>query len=222
MAGRDDSPSKNGYKQDDPNSIRQHLIDPYNADVFIDTWNPHSEQGIDYLIKEFNPKLINVEHLQDSAIVARMMENIPTRALDYTGRVRTETSIRKLFLMWHKIHGCNQLRKRYEEQAGIKYDRVIRFRFELRLDSFPIIVPELNTCYIPQGGDFGGVNDMIAIGDSDTMDKYCSAFKMLREYDRDNKPIHCESLVKYHLEQQQVNVVRFPILGYLRGERWWR
>lgn len=199
---------------DDYENIRQQIIEPYEADVFLDIWTPEHPHSIDQIHDSYRPVAMTMEQYQP-------LPNLPEHVFKASGVVARESKVSNVFAMFHRVYQCNELRKRYEQTHNIQYERVIRFRFELTFSSFPVITPEPNTCHIPQGSDYGGVNDMVAISDAQTMDRYCSTYLKLREYQAARLPTHPESVVKSHLEREGVVVKRFQVKGNLRGRPWW-
>ena len=103
-----------------------------------------------------------------------------------------------------------------------EYDVVIYMRAdEIISSSIEFEKLQENTIYIPEGNDYvGGINDQFAVGNYESMKKYCSLFENLTDY-LDNKGaiFHPESLVKFHLEYQKLNIVRFPLSYTLHGLR---
>ncbi len=103
-----------------------------------------------------------------------------------------------------------------------EYDIVIYMRADEILSS-SIEFEKLpdNAVFIPEGNDYErGINDQFAFGNYESMKKYCSLFENLTDY-LDNKGVifHPESLVKFHLEYQKLNIVRFPLIYTLHGLR---
>lgn len=101
------------------------------------------------------------------------------------------------------------------------YDAVIYMRAdEIISSSIDFGFLQENTVFIPEGNDYYGINDQFAAGNYESMKKYCSLFENLTDY-LDNKGaiFHPESLVKFHLEQQKLNIVRFPLSYTLHGSR---
>lgn len=208
-------------------NLLEKIINPYNADVFIDTWSPYNSVPdgrdeiientltIDEICKIFKPKLINVEEFNDNTFVAIVKElystlDYPTIRNAYDGSSAWETRFEAPTFMHYKIWRVNQLRLQYENVAQFKYDCIIRTRFDLQYDEFPIIQPENNKIYIPNGGDYrGGVSDLTALGNDDAINKYCSLFANYDNYIDNKIGLHAESLLRIHLHLCKLDIQRF-------------
>lgn len=223
--------AKNCYE-----SLMKHIIEPYDADVFIDTWSPINEIpdgrnqyipnsfGLDELNHIFKPKLMCVEDFASNPVVQKVRSlydglDYPNLRIAYDGSYAWEIRFEAPTFMHYKIWKVNQLRKLYESINDIQYDCVIRTRFDLLFEDFPIIKPEPNTVYIPEGSNHrGGVCDMTVIGDSDSVSKYCSVYSNLENYIKHQMGLHSESLLRRHLELWELKIERFKVKYKLRGE----
>lgn len=212
-------------------SINEHVVQPYNADVFIDTWMPsnddvmldhrgdiiRNDMSIDEIISNYRPKLITVEDF-NNPLTSRIKQNCPKSAKSYDGNLAWETKVENVFYMYYKLWRVSELKTYYENMNGFKYDCVIRLRFDLQFESFPIFNPESNQVFIPERGDHrGGINDLLAVGGGTAMDKYTSLFKNMKSYIENGVGLHPESLLRSHLEISNVQVDRFPLTYNLRG-----
>lgn len=111
--------------------------------------------------------------------------------------------------MFYKIQACDNLRRSYELETGIKYDAVIRIRPDLQ-----IVIPELesyvfdavnnsNRLYV-HCADVKGTGDQFAIGSPEAMQAYASMWSFLEKHQRydylpgfTNDP--AETLVSHHV-----------------------
>ncbi len=92
-----------------------------------------------------------------------------------------------------------------------KYDLVIKYRPDIQSDLhlFDIQDPEEGCVYVPEGSDYGGVNDQVAAGTVEAMAKYCSAFDDIEQrVDEEGYRIHPETILAKHLEREGVSVHR--------------
>jgi len=209
-------------------SVKTHILDKFNPDVFIDTWKPSNrimdhrgayipnEMTIDEVIENYNPKVIQVEDF-DTPLMKHIAEFEYERRNAYDGTFPWETKFQNVFYMYYKVWKANTHRCSYENLNDFKYDRVIKSRFDLRFDDFPDIIPEKNTVYVPSGWDCrGGLSDLLAIGDSETIGKYCRLFECLRTYHDNCITLHPESVLRKHLEINNIKIERFDLKYYLR------
>ena len=215
-------------------SVKTHILDKFNPDVFINTWKPSNqikdhrdkylpnEMNIDEIIEKYNPKTIEVEDFDNphmKVVVDSLIDDIKAKRLNaYDGTLPWETRFENVFYMHYKIWKTKNLKMIYEQTNGIVYDRVIKSRFDLKFNEFPDIVPEKNTVYVPSGWDCrGGLSDLLAIADSETMNKYCNLFTYLKPYHDNNIPLHPESALRKHMEIMDIRVERFRLNYFLRG-----
>ena len=117
--------------------------------------------------------------------------------------------------MAYSFYTCNQLKTKYEKMNNMKFDKVVRMRFdsdiinEIHLDKlkkFPLTL-EKNT------GDWGGLSDQFAIGDSESMDHYCNMYHNLVNMQHVN--FHPETLVSEHLSN--VDYIELPFRVRING-----
>lgn len=90
------------------------------------------------------------------------------------------------------------------------FDVYVRIRPDLKFNG-PMVFqkPEPKTIYIPQGMDFGGINDQCAYGDYDTMKIYYQVFENYHSLWRDKGILfNSEVMQKANLEDKGINVVR--------------
>lgn len=196
-------------------SIKNQIIEKYNADVFIHTWNvcgktiPHNFindysdnfDKIDYeFIKYYNPKKIKIDWPEYDTFKQKI----------------NESRFYNTLMMWYSINKSNELRKEYESENNLKYDVIIRCRFDLFFKNFEINNIDKNTIYLPpnenmdnpftiemrkilsQKGNHYMPNDQLSYGTSNVMEYYCSVYDIL------NKNIyhfvhHPEGLLMQHL-----------------------
>ena len=120
--------------------------------------------------------------------------------------------------MWYGNEMVKYVRNEYEKDFNVKYDVVIKCRFDVELlEKVEIKLPE-NQIYIPIGWDhMDGVNDTFAYGDSNSMDYYLSAYHSLDGFINEGRFIHPEMLLKAHLLRGNMMILRSSIKMSLRG-----
>jgi len=225
-------------------NLYKQVIEPYKADVFIDTWIPYyqssaswspseddqinmklsgqipdvEETNIQEFIEAYRPKLINMEYFDLMPLTHQIRSVLPQNTKTALGYDSPHTKKENVMFMWYKIWKCNQLRKFYEQINRIRYDIVIRLRFDVTFDDFPVIDPVRKTIYVPQGGDYeGGLCDQVALADSVSMDMYCELWNEVYRYNTAGIGIHPESMLRKHLEVNRLDIARFPAGLKLRG-----
>lgn len=221
------------------------VIAPYAADVFIDTWIPYENNTIktgyteaelvqvgipvDAIPKappaiiqdfadKFRPKMMVLDSFDDVPLTHQIRTLLPKNKKTNSGVVSEGTRAENVMFMWYKLWKCNQLRKLYEQANRVRYDCIIRLRFDNSFTGFPIIEPKYKTIYIPEGGDYeNGINDQLAIADSQTMDLYCDMYNEIYRYSYAGIGIHPESMLRKHLEINRIKIERFECGLHLRG-----
>ena len=189
------------------NSLKTYLLDKYNCDVFISTWdfidnpgdNSHNKtQSILNDIKTcYSPKKIEILNQ-----IANMGEKYRKYIIE-NGR-----SPNAMTGMFYLIYKADQLRQNFETQNNFKYDVVVRVRPDLLLKENINIPNDVNGVYIPNFGHWIGINDQFAFGDRDSMKEYANLYNCLDNI-CDKIDFRPESLLKFHLLNNKINIKTF-------------
>ena len=128
------------------------------------------------------------------------------RALKFPGQNRDDIGP---ISMHYSIHAANELKKQYERENNMKFDCVIRMRFDSDFEGKTLDVSKCSDgLYIPEGEDWlGGINDQFALGSSESMDIYSNLINNLESLQ--DGDYHPESLLRNYLNKQNVKVERF-------------
>lgn len=114
---------------------------------------------------------------------------------------------------------CNLVLSRYEQENNICYDRVIFSRLDVKYFE-PIVDTvenlDLDFLYVPDfhntfGGVIDGFNDRFALGNRKQMEKYFSIPDSLDKYVASGNLVHAETLLKWHLDHNEINVRKIPV-----------
>lgn len=191
-------------------SMVQRIIEPLRADVFVDSWIP-TDVNINDFVAILRPKMLHLEYMDDMPLAHQIRNTIPKHAGAYDGQNAHEIEkTENIPFMWYKIWRCNELMHSYEEFNRIRYDRVIRMRTDITVREMPDIRPTIKTLYIPTGNDHrGGLCDLMALGDPQTMDLYCDLYNNIHRYLTLGVGLHPESLLRRHVEINRLAVERF-------------
>jgi hypothetical protein len=103
------------------------------------------------------------------------------------------------------------------KKSNKKYDVILKYRADIDLGcdlkfiTFQECVNELEnmTIYIPKGNDFGGVNDQIAYGTEESMERYCKTWDNIILICKDGHRFHPETLLFRNLEREKITIARF-------------
>jgi hypothetical protein len=191
-------------------SIYDNLISHYDTDVFISYHYEEPDVTFEELDELYKPKYVMYEKY-DRDLIEKF--NMTNNFLHYT-----ESTPSSLCKMWFGNMMVNTLKDDYEKNNDMKYDVVIKCRFDVNiLEKIELKLPE-NQIYIPIGWDhMDGVNDTFAYGDSDSMNYYLNAYYSLDGFINEGRFIHPEMLLKAHLMRGEMMVLRNSIKMSLRG-----
>lgn len=196
------------------NSLIDTLLSKYDVDIFI-SYFYESPYDVDITMQElidmYKPKSI-IHHQLPKNIHDEIRNS--NKLLKYT-----EVNTENVFSMWYGVKRVNELKKEYEHKNKFKYDIVIRTRFDLKILNEFDLKNRKSSIHIPIGWDHrGGFNDLLAYGDSVSMDYYCELYDKLTKYHDEGNRIHPEKMLKLHLDKsKQILVLRVPLKNSLRG-----
>lgn len=198
----------------------------HEIDVFISTWTiehsnnsmertrriawngpdspPFPEDPIDYndLRDKYRPTTIVVEQ--------PIIFPNPTWYTPIKG-----VNIQSLLSMWYKIQHCDLLRRNYEQMTGIRYDAVVRMRFDTIMP-FPLPITNefnLDVLTVPSmtqqriHPDYEWCNDKFAVGNRTIMGVYSDWFIHIPHLINLGIPLQPEILLHAHLERGGVKWV---------------
>ena len=164
-----------------------------------------SEENILSSIQKFDFETLLIEDYQSKKIHFQKMYDFFNFKI-WDSPPRTDIGIISMF---YSIYQSNLLKRKYEITNKIKFDKVIRIRFDSNFENKVLNLEHIrgDLC-IPTGNDWcEGLNDQFAVGSSDAMDLYCdmyNCFSMLRHV-----PYHPELMFKEYLKIKNINVDRF-------------
>jgi hypothetical protein len=177
-------------------SIKKQIIEKYNVDVFIHTWDVKGQMVPHHFVNNYDDNFDKIDYkfidfYKPKKIQIDSPEYNTFKQKTYGGRFYNT------LMMWYSIHKSNQLRKEYEIENNIKYDLIIRCRFDLFFENFVINEINTNIIYLPPNENIDNPfepemkqtlldvgpkympNDQLAYGTSDSMDWYCKIFEII-------------------------------------------
>jgi hypothetical protein len=175
--------------------VKRNLLDQYDVDVFIHTWE---SEHLEEIAKLYNP-------------VAMMVEKPLTEDFDskYTNTPNAKKwPPRFTVSSYYSIYRSCELKTIEELNSKVKYDWVIRTRFDYALNTvIPFAKLDNTKLYIPNcrmvpTRDFG--NDQFAFGSSDTMNGYMSTYLYLNHYYDQNVTMIGEDMCSANLKQHNL------------------
>lgn len=192
-------------------SFLKHLVKNQEVDVFIHSWDMQDyylrtaepqKLDQDAYISSFNPKSYLIEERPTFPLSAAMLHCI-----------REPRDCEGMMSMFYSIFKANQLKRIYEETNNFTYDVVIRTRPDVLYKSdldIPLNMKK-EKIYIPVFGDFGGLNDQIAFGSSQVINKYCDTFNRVEELLNYKAWMNPEVLTRTNLEILRIGVNRINL-----------
>ena len=191
------------WQQVFPNT-KQHLLDKYNPDIFIHTWDseaywdPHSQKGV----TEGGPKL-DVEAIKETYNPVHMVvdhyenfeQNFEERAKQFTTFYHVP---KNQISMWYKVGRGMTMIEDYMMFSGVTYDLIIRLRPDLVFNE-PLPDFDMNKFYtLGYRNHMGqGTSDMIQVGNFFTMSLFCKVLYHLPHLYRETNLL-CPHVISEH------------------------
>lgn len=193
--------------------LYENILKKYSVDVFIHTWwdnemknkkmdlPPSLSYGRTYFWKEDTIDDIKSKYDPISFTHEPQIEFETFDDVNYElGRPSHVHS------MFYSIEKSNRLKLEYENINDVKYDLVIRSRFDVKFNKFDLKLNEINSeCINCSMIGFEYPNDQFAISSSQNMDIYSSVFSNLQNYRKSGfKGFIGERLLKHHFEVNDI------------------
>lgn len=206
-------------------------ISPKESQVFIHTWNitdkasylqnigreqlkPYTRRQLTNFFKESTEdKLDILKYYNYEKLLIENFEDLKPIFQEYFDSMTFPSYQRKdvgFMSMYYSFFKSNELKCQYEKENNMQFDKVVRMRFDSdivnNIDVTKLKSPlnlEKNT------GDWGGLNDQFAIGDSKSMDHYCNIYHNL--INMQHIRFHPETLMVEHLSTVEYVEVPFNV-----------
>jgi hypothetical protein len=186
-----------------PNT-KQHIIDKYNPDIFIDTWDseaywdPHSEKGVTEggpqldvhsIQRLYKPVHMNVEKYEEYE------DNFTTRAKEFETFYHVP---KNQISMWYKVGRGMLAVEQHMMLTGKTYDVIIRMRPDLVFNE-PLPEFDPNKFYtLGYRNHMGqGTSDMVQVGNFFTMSLFCKVLYHLPNLYRETGLL-CPHVISEH------------------------
>jgi len=205
--------------------LKANLLDLVECDVFLSTWSKLPSQMYD---DETDVCQINIDKFKSLYNVVAHRTDVLTEDflqdyidICYDGWLVPTKNVKVEYMVYGFYHKymCNQLRLKYD----VSYDAIMVVRPDLVMaEPFPIHLLPYAQDYllIPAGSDWEyGTNDLLAVGNSDHITKYCDVFKHLKKYIKQNILVHPEHINKFNIDDLAIPVRRFGYTTHLRARR---
>lgn len=215
------------------NSVNDHILQKYDTDVFISTWE---SKYLDDILRLYNPTFCRVEDFNSNSVKMRL--NHFSYYMRHYKVFKKEKKLFSSYPMWYKIYDTNCLKKDYETLYDFKYDLVIRIRFDIDFNIMDFSIDQTLPSFI--GLNHEEIDDVLkndviylrkdsyvhenrpenfnewiwdsfAFGNSKIMDIYCNTFLNLNELilleNNVNEIMLLNQLNKYNVTTKQTKTI---------------
>ena len=192
-------------------TLNKYVLEPLSPDVFF-SGHPNSK-GIEYCKEKiqnlWNPKKYILREYNESVI----REVHPNDEI-FNQNKRPEVTPKTWLSGIYNVKLCNQLKNEYQTENNFCYDVVIKSRTDLTwyntISNDELKLAQSDNILIPTAWDFKnvhplGTSDVIAISNSQGIDKYSSLIDNIDTYWNEGNIFHPESLVGIHIERMKLN-----------------
>jgi hypothetical protein len=195
----------NRYKEHYEN-IKMAIGQDHEIHFFL-SHSPECDENLDEFDHIYQPKTLN---------------NHPIHYLDVSNyKCHPASNSHNMMCMWYNRWRVFTDMQKYMVATGVWYDLVICSRLDIwcyQLLDYNLFDPSKLTdqgVYVPEGHDWGGLNDQMAIGTYYAMEKYMTLYTNMKEI-LDELMISLgtygpEPVLKTHMVQQGMTVHRFHL-----------
>lgn len=128
--------------------------------------------------------------------------------------VQNVSRLQSVWSMYTHNQGAFRVMEAYERVHSLRFDAVVKYRTDIVSDTPPPLPSPLEegVLYVPQGFDWGGLNDQIAMGSRETMRVYCDCVNALVDlHTTERIRWHPETLLLAYIQRRtKLTVRRFP------------
>jgi hypothetical protein len=141
----------------------------------------------------------------------------------YKIKKREESNRENIYSMLYHNYKAFLMIQQHQKGVGYDFDIIMKYRDDIipRTNKIIDILPKMkneNKLFIPVPYQYYGINDQIAIGNSIIMEKYTSAFKMLKGYTEENSELifNPEIILKYHTHKVGIEIEKIKFFYKLQ------
>ena len=184
-------------------------IGGHDSDIFISTWDTtappsnwrnskekveSTDDHLNKLMEIYQPKLLEVEVFDDFK-------------RNYADDLKRKKLFDSVEPMMYKIWRSNQLRIEYQKIKNLKYDFIVRLRFDLLVDKKIEYINLDNKLSVLPCHRAERISDIFSIAPPEIMDSYCDAYNHLGEFLQTTQSLYCaEALLNWHLKRNGIPV----------------
>lgn len=190
------------------------VINHYNPDIFVHTWFSEDKIGTHYPTGSTVNQTINLDELliRNDTITEIQELYKPTRMkYEWYDEEIMKLESSSVICQYYSQKMVKDIKKAYEIENNMKYDLIIRTRFDCVSSNFYDKIKEdclniPNTCPNPDV-----YTDTMSISNSDIYDKVSDAYISITENPELKSRIHGEYAFKHQIEKHAINVNKMPI-----------
>jgi len=191
--------------------LKEYILDPLKPDIFF-SGHPNN-MGIDYCEQKIRELWSPKKYLLRTYTEKVRREIHPNDEI-FNSNKRNECTPNTWLSGIFNVQFANKLKSKYEFQHNIKYDVVIKARTDLQwystISEEDLNLAKLGNILIPTAWDFKSVNpisvsDVLAITDTEGMNKYASLIDCVDQYFSEGNTFHPESYVGIHINRTGLN-----------------
>jgi hypothetical protein len=186
--------------------IKKNLLDLHEVDVFVHYWKSTNDLVNIKIWEEINQLYEPQYCVFDRTLSRDINSDMIVPNASHPASFCTS--------MFFSIFQANNFRIRNELTKNIKYDYVIRSRFDLALNTeIPFESLKKGVVYVSRDTDGPNplLNDQFAVSDPETMNYYASTFLNLRKHYNDGVPLCGHSMLEANLNLYNVKVNRLEL-----------
>jgi hypothetical protein len=118
---------------------------------------------------------------------------------------------KNVYSMFYHNYCAFSLLKTYQIKNNSSFDIIMKYRADIDSEDTIQFEKEIrnNNIYIPNVFNYKGVNDQIAYGDYQTMEKYSELVLKLEDMIKNNIILNGERMIKNHLKNEKIILKRF-------------
>lgn len=220
-----------GMKYPEKSLMSLRKIIPNDHKIFIHTWNitdkgsylhnsgkeqlkPYGKKELISYLKDCTENdLDKLECYNYEKLLVENFEDLKPTFQEYFDSMTFSSYQRRdvgFFSMCYSLFKCNELKCQYEKENNMVFDRVVRMRFDSDIVNNIDVTKLKGPLYLEKHtGNWGGISDQFAIGDSKSMDHYCNAYNNI--VNMQHVKYHAESLISEHLSTIEYVEVPFNV-----------
>jgi hypothetical protein len=112
-------------------------------------------------------------------------------------------------MFYHQNKAFNMMEKDITNNNK-QFDCIVYYRADIDSpDKLILEMPKPNTIYIPNGHDYGGINDRFAYGNFESMKKYCNLLNTITSAESISNIGNPEQILKRYLNTKSLEIQRF-------------